>query len=95
LRKIREDAQKVINDAATAAQADRNAKMKAVEEEGRKKLADAKQSIATEKGALIDSLVSQEMELVSTITQKLLGEAAQISLAPDKVKTALLMEEKQ
>ncbi|HEY9869143.1 MAG TPA: hypothetical protein V6D08_08250 [Candidatus Obscuribacterales bacterium] len=89
LAEIRSQAQSVINEAVEKANYHRNMELGRVREEGDRRLAQARAEIASERDALIDSLVAQEQELVGHITAKLLGEPVSVSLEKDKVRRAL------
>lgn len=70
---VREKAQTTINDAVGEAQKKRNAEISKVQEEGRKRLDQAKTALAGEKVLLIDQLVEEESKLVDIIMSKLIG----------------------
>ncbi len=70
---VREKAQTTINDAVGEAQKKRNAEIGKVQEEGRKRLDQAKTALAGEKVLLIDQLVEEESKLLDIIMSKLIG----------------------
>lgn len=74
LRKIREEAQQVIQDAVAEANRVRQEQLGKIAAEGQKKLEKAKQEIEAERAQLIDALVAEETILVETITRKVLGD---------------------
>lgn len=89
INSARHEAAGIRNEAAAAAQKVRDEKLKKVQDEGRKKLDVAKTDLAAEKKALVDGLVDQELELVSTISKKLLGESAKSNVDREKVRKVL------
>lgn len=89
LHKIRHEAQSVINEATQKANQGRNDELGKVKAEGQKKLEAAKAQIVSERKALVDPLVSQELELIEDIAHKLLGERVSLSLDKERVKAAL------
>ncbi len=89
LHKIRHDAQTVINEATQKANQSRNDEVGKVKAEGQKKLEAAKAAIVTERKALVEPLISQELELIESIAHKLLGERVTLSVDRERVKSAL------
>jgi len=90
LNSTRHEAAGIRNEATVNAQKVRETKLKEVQDEGRKKLDKAKAELAEEKKALVDGLVDQQVELVGTISKKLLGDSAPApSLDRDKVRKVL------
>lgn len=89
LSATRGEAQRVISEAMLKAQKVRDEKLQGVQNEGRKRLEDAKAGLAAERDGLLEGLVEQEMEIVSTITKKLLGNSAVATVDRNKVKKAL------
>lgn len=87
--KEREEAQKIISDAQAEAQRKRNAAISKLQDEGRKKIEAANQSLQAEKPALVAQLVEQEQQLVKDIVGKLLGDSASVNLSSDQVQRAL------
>lgn len=86
LFQVREKAQTTINEAVGEAQKKRNAEISKVQEEGRKRLDQAKTALAGEKVLLIDQLVEEESKLVDIIMSKLIGS----SYKPGNLDTALV-----
>jgi F-type H+-transporting ATPase subunit b len=74
LRKIREEAQQVIQEAVSQANRARQEQLGKIAAEGQVKLEKAKQEIEAERAQLIDALVAEETILVETITRKVLGD---------------------
>ncbi len=89
LNSTRHEAAGIRNEAAAAALKVRESKLKEVQDEGRKRLDKAKSELAAEKKTLVEGLVDQEMELVNTISKKLLGESAKANVDRDKVRKVL------
>jgi F-type H+-transporting ATPase subunit b len=89
LSKVRGEAQTVINDAVTAAQKARNEEIAGVQAQGRKRIEEARASLAQEKLGLMDQLVDREVELVNIIMSKLIGSGHDTSLDRSAVKKAL------
>jgi len=89
LQKIRAEAQSIINEAVEKASYHRNVELSRVREEGQKKLDAAKAEIALERDSLMEALVKQELDLIASIAEKLLGEPVAVSLEPEKVRRAL------
>lgn len=75
LAEIREKAQLTINEAVAEAQKSRTAQIEKIQNDGRAKIAQAKQALAGEKLMLIDQLVDEEVKLVDIIMSKLIGTA--------------------
>jgi len=75
LAEIREKAQITINEAVAEAQKSRTAQIEKIQNDGRAKIAQAKQALAGEKLMLIDQLVDEEVKLVDIIMSKLIGTA--------------------
>lgn len=89
LSATRSEAQRVIGETMLKAQKVRDEKLQGVQNEGRKRVEVAKAELASEKDSLLEGLVEQEMEIVSTITKKLLGNSAVATVDRNKVKKAL------
>jgi F-type H+-transporting ATPase subunit b len=89
LRRIRTEAQSLITKSIDDASKKKNSELGEIASNGQVKLAQAKAEISAERAKLIDELVSQEKELVETITQKVLGEPVQVSLDATQVKRTL------
>ncbi|MCA9805989.1 MAG: hypothetical protein KC777_28670 [Cyanobacteria bacterium HKST-UBA02] len=89
LAAIREEAQKVINEAVTAAQGKRSELLASVADSGRKKLDEAKLDLKAEHKSLVKSLVEEEMSLVGDIVAKLVGRTASVSLDASAVERRL------
>jgi F-type H+-transporting ATPase subunit b len=90
LRKIRSEAQGIIQAATDEANRQRQAELDRVAREGQVKLEKAKEDIAGERAKLIDALVGEEAELVETITRKVLGdESVHVSIDETKVRREL------
>jgi len=91
LHDVRGKAQDVINDAIEKSNEHKAAELGRVREDGRKQLTEAKATITKESAQTLEQLVQHEMELVSGITEKLLGEPVNLKLDPAKVRR--MMEE--
>lgn len=89
LHKIRTEAQAVINEATQKANQSRNDELGKIKAEGSKKLEAAKAQIVTERKALVEPLINQEIELIEDIAHKLLGERVSLSVDRERVKSAL------
>jgi len=89
INSARHQAAGMRNEAAAAAQKVRDDKLKTIQDEGRKKLDAAKKDLAAEKKVLVEGLVDQELELVNTISKKLLGESAKANVDREKVRKVL------
>lgn len=89
INSARHEAAGVRNEAAVAAQKIRDEKLKNVQDQGRKKLDAAKTDLVAEKKALVEGLVDQELELVNSISKKLLGESAKTNVDREKVRKVL------
>ena len=89
LNSTRHEAAGIRNEASVAAQKVRDLKLKEVQDEGRKRLDKAKTELAVEKKALVEGLVDQELEIVNTISKKLLGESASANVDRNKVRKVL------
>ncbi|PZM81710.1 MAG: hypothetical protein DKT66_21175 [Candidatus Melainabacteria bacterium] len=89
INNARHQAAGVRNEAAVAAQKVRDEKLKNVQDQGRKKLDAAKTDLVAEKKALVEGLVDQELELVNSISKKLLGESAKTNVDREKVRKVL------
>lgn len=85
----KEEAQKIISDAQAEAQKKRTAQILKLQEEGRKKIEAAHQSLQAEKPTLVAQLVEQEQQLVKDIIGKLLGDSSTVNISSDQVKRAL------
>lgn len=89
LNSTRHEAAGIRNEAALQALKIREAKLKEVQDEGRKRLDKAKAELAAEKKTLVEGLVDQELELVNTISKKLLGDSAKANVDREKVRKVL------
>lgn len=89
LHKVRTEAQSVINEATQKANQSRNDELGKVKAEGSKKLEAAKAQIVSERKALVEPLISQEIELIEGIAHKVLGERVSLSVDRERVKSAL------
>ncbi len=89
LNSTRHQAAGIRNEASAAAQKVRDTKLKEVQDEGRKRLEKAKAELAEEKKELVEGLVDQELEIVNTISKKLLGDSASVNVDRDKVRKVL------
>jgi F-type H+-transporting ATPase subunit b len=89
LHEIRIKSQKIIQEAAQAAQEVRTEKLKSAQSEGQKKLLAVKSELTAERGNLIQSLVESELDLVGAISDKLLGEKNTMTIDRDQVRKAL------
>jgi F-type H+-transporting ATPase subunit b len=85
LHTIRQDSQKVIQEAAQLAQEDRLARLKAAQAEGFKRVEAIKEELTAERSQLINSLIEPELELVEAISDKLLGEKTPLTIEREKV----------
>lgn len=86
---MRQQAQNLINDAVEGAQREREKEIKKIQEEGVRRLREVKQSLITERRAMLGELADQEIEFVKIISQKLVGDSVIVALDHDKVKRAL------
>ncbi|MBZ0185305.1 MAG: hypothetical protein K8F91_03560 [Candidatus Obscuribacterales bacterium] len=86
---IREEAQKLINDAVTQAQGKRSEKLLVVVDSGRKKLEEARLELKGEHKSLVTSLVEEEIALVGNIVSRLVGNTAVVSLDASTVERRL------
>ena len=82
LQQIREQAQTLILQATSDANKDRAAQLDRVSAAGQGKIEKAKADLVVERERLIDSLVSEQAELVETITKKALGDESHVGRAP-------------
>ena len=89
LQQIRAEAQKVINDAVDIAGKERNTKVADVRADGQKKILEAKSALTSERDLIMDALVREEMEIVQSVVEKLLGEKKLVTLNADHVRRAL------
>lgn len=89
LNSTRHQAAGIRNEASVAAQKVKDNKLKDIQEEGRKKLDTAKAGLAAEKKDLLEGLVDQELELVNTISKKLIGDSASANVDRNKVRKVL------
>ena len=92
LQKTKHEAQAIINEALEKAAYHRNLEMTRLKEDGNKRLEAARAELAVERSSLIEALVRQEEELVSSIVEKLTGERAEITLDPIVVRRTLEAE---
>ncbi|RTL42473.1 MAG: hypothetical protein EKK48_10815 [Candidatus Melainabacteria bacterium] len=83
------EAQALITETTTAAEKTRAAELKKVYDKGQAEIQAAREKLASERGVLIDELVEQEKGLVESITKKLIGDSAHISLDSGTIKRAL------
>lgn len=89
LHEIRQKSQKIIQEAALAAQNARTEKLKLAQDEGHKRLVAIKSALSAERDQLLESLVEPELQLVAAISDKLLGEQNTITLDKTKVRQVL------
>ncbi len=89
LNSTRHQAAGIRNEASAKAQKVRDEKLKEVQDEGRKRLDKAKAELAEEKKELVEGLVDQELEIVNTISKKLLGDSASVNVDRSKVRKVL------
>jgi F-type H+-transporting ATPase subunit b len=89
LAKNREEAQAIITAAVTEAQATRNKELGGIKEQGRKRLDESRGQLQGEKKVLLESLVTEEAQLVKQIVGKVLGENPKFDVSEDSVKRAL------
>ena len=89
LSKIREEAQKIINQSQAEAKKDRDEKLARVDAEGRKTFDGAKKALQADKKSLMNDLVDEETSLVEKIISKLLGGTANVNVSSENVKQAL------
>ncbi len=92
LVEVRNKAQTIINEAATASQKVRNEEIAKVQTQGRERLTAARAELAVEKTALVDQLVDKEIELVNIIMGKLIG-AGHKAVSMDKTQVKRALEE--
>jgi F-type H+-transporting ATPase subunit b len=83
------EAQAVITETTTAAEKTRAAELKKVHDKGQAEIQAAREKLSSERGALIEQLVDQEKVLVESITKKLIGDSASVSLDSGTIKRAL------
>ncbi|MFN8553034.1 MAG: hypothetical protein U0103_16295 [Candidatus Obscuribacterales bacterium] len=83
------EAQALITETTTAAEKTRAAELKKVYDKGQAEIQAAREKLASERGVLIDELVEQEKGLVESITKKLIGDSAHVSLDSGTIKRAL------
>jgi F-type H+-transporting ATPase subunit b len=94
LKRIRTESQAVINSAVEEANKQRAAEIDKVAKHGQKKLDEAREALAVQRGVLIDALVAPISELVEVSTKKVLGdESVHVSIDKSQVKRTL--EEKE
>ena len=86
---LKDEAQKLINDTVTKSQEKRNAEIRKVAEQSRVKLEEAKKQFHSERLMVMDELVEQEVALVKSMVDKLLGESILVSLDKGAVRRAL------
>jgi F-type H+-transporting ATPase subunit b len=86
LLQVRCKAQDLINDAVEKANRHKTVELGRLKDDGRKQ---TKAAIAKESSLLLEQLVQQEITLVGTITEKLLGEPVPMNLDPVKVRRAI------
>jgi F-type H+-transporting ATPase subunit b len=89
LAEVRTKSQDIINEAVTAAQKTRNDAMSKVQGEGRARIDAARIELAREKQDLVGNLVESEMQIVSTILQKLIGDSSTAGLDRARVQRAI------
>lgn len=83
------EAQALITETTTAAEKTRAAELKKVQDKGQAEIQAAREKLAAERVVLIDELVEQEKGLVESITKKLIGDNAHVSLDSGTIKRAL------
>jgi F-type H+-transporting ATPase subunit b len=83
------EAQSLINEVTTTAEKARVVELKKVQDKGQAEIQAAREKLLAERGGLIDQLVDQEKSLVESITKKLIGDNATVSLDSGTVKRAL------
>ncbi len=83
------EAQALITETTTAAEKTRAAELKQVHDKGQAEIQAAREKLAAEKSVLVEQLVDQERGLVESITKKLIGDSATISLDSGTIKRAL------
>lgn len=90
LHSSRLEAQAIIQAALNTAQKDRDAKLKGIQADGRVKIDELKNELSANRQNLLKSLIHPELELVSQIIKKLLGEdAPALVTGEDKVLQTL------
>lgn len=89
LARIRLQAQDVVGQATDDVNKKRAEKLSAIQKRGKEQLDAAKAEIQSERDRLIEDLVAQEKELVSLITQKVIGEPVKVTLADSQVRRTL------
>lgn len=89
LATIRAQAQAVINEAVEKATYHRHLEIERVKGEGQQKVAAAQAQIQNERDSALGELIDHEKDLVRSITAKLLGESAAVSVDSDNVRRAL------
>lgn len=85
----RSDAQALVTSAVSEANRLKSEKLSAVRQEALAGLEKARASMAAEKTAILDQLVSHESELVEEIARKVLGEPVTVQLDPEQVRRRL------
>jgi F-type H+-transporting ATPase subunit b len=83
------EAQSMINEVTTKAEKARAVELKKVQDKGQAEIQAAREKLSAERSGLIDQLVDQEKSLVESITKKLIGDSASVSLDSGTVKRAL------
>jgi F-type H+-transporting ATPase subunit b len=83
------EAQSLITEVTTKAEKARTVELKKVQDIGQADIQAAREKLAAERSGLIDQLVDQEKSLVESITKKLIGDGASVSLDSGTIKRAL------
>lgn len=83
------EAQALITETTTSAEKSRAAELKKVHDKGQAEIQAAREKLSAERGVLIEQLVDQEKVLVESITKKLIGDNASVSLDSGTIKRAL------
>lgn len=83
------EAQALISETTSASEKTRAAELKKVQDKGQAEIQAAREKLAAERKVLIEQLIDQEKGLVESITKKLIGDNASVSLDSGTVKRAL------
>ena len=89
VKQIRSEAHALITSTVAQANKEKHEKLSEIMKKGNQDLEAAQANIAEERESMIDGLVAQEIELVETIAQKLLGEPVSVNLDPNNVRQNL------
>jgi F-type H+-transporting ATPase subunit b len=89
LHASRLEAQGIIQTALNTAQKERDKKLKSIQAEGRAKVEEMKNELAADRQNLLKSLIHPELELVSQIIEKLLGQKESVPVNEEKVLQTL------